>query len=66
MATKQAFQVNCGCLRILEVSNATNCGNVIQNPKGMRGLLPIHLRGKAMYLADAVKQWLQQRVTCGR
>jgi hypothetical protein len=26
---------------------------------------PIHLCGKARYLTDSVKQWLQRQVTCG-
>ncbi len=53
-------------LRIPEVSIATNHHNVIENLKRAHGLPRVHLCGKAVYPTDAVKQWLQQRVTCGR
>jgi hypothetical protein len=53
-------------LRIPEISKATNYRNVIQNLKRVHGLPRIHLCGKAVYLTDSVRQWLQQRVTCGQ
>jgi hypothetical protein len=52
-------------LRIPEISGATHYGNVIQNLKRVHGLPRIHLCGKAVYLTDSIRQWLQQRVTCG-
>ncbi len=53
-------------LRIPEISGAVDYRNVVQNLKRVHGLPRIHLCGRAVYLTDAVKQWLQQRVTCGR
>ncbi len=53
-------------LRIPEISDAINYHHVIENLKRRHGLPRIHLCGKAVYLADSVRQWLQQRVTCGR
>ncbi len=53
-------------LRIPEISNAANYRHVIENLKRSHGLPRIHLCGKTVYLADSVKQWLQQRVTCGQ
>jgi hypothetical protein len=53
-------------LRIPEISAAANHRHVIGNLKRTQGLPRIHLCGKAVYPTDAVKQWLQQRVTCGR
>jgi len=53
-------------LRIPEISTATNHHHVIENLKRVHGLPRIHLCGKAVYPTDAVKQWLQQRVTCGQ
>jgi len=53
-------------LRIPEISNATDYRNVIQNLKRMHGLPRIHLCGKAVYLTDSVRQWLQQHITCGQ
>jgi len=52
-------------LRIPEISGATNHRHVIENLKRRHGLPRIHLCGKAVYLADSVRQWLQLRVTCG-
>jgi hypothetical protein len=52
-------------LRIPEISKATDHRNVIQNLKRMHGLPRIHICGKAVYLADSVRLWLQQRTTCG-
>jgi hypothetical protein len=52
-------------LRIPEVSKATDYQHVIENLKRRHGLPRIHLCGKAVYLTEAVKQWLQQPVTCG-
>ncbi len=52
-------------LRIPEVSSAADYHHVIENLKRRHGLPRIHLCGKAVYLADSVRQWLQQRVTCG-
>jgi hypothetical protein len=51
-------------LRIPEISSAANHHHVIENLKRVQGLPRIHLCGKAVYLADSVRQWLQQRVTC--
>ena len=53
-------------LRIPEISNATDYRNVIENLKRVHGLPRIHLCGKAVYLTDSVKQWLQKHVTCGQ
>jgi hypothetical protein len=53
-------------LRIPEISTATNHRHVIENLKRVHGLPRIHLCGKAVYPIDAVKQWLQQRATCGQ
>jgi hypothetical protein len=52
-------------LRIPEISKATDHRNVIQNLKRVHGFPRIHLCGKAVYLTDSVRRWLQQRVTCG-
>jgi hypothetical protein len=52
-------------LRIPEISGAANHHHVIENLKRMHGLPRIHMCGKAVYLTDSVRQWLQQRVTCG-
>lgn len=52
-------------LRIPEISGAANYRNVIENLKRRHGLPRIYLCGKTVYLVDSVKQWLQQRVTCG-
>ncbi len=53
-------------LRIPEISTATDHRHVIENLKRVHGLPRIHLCGKAVYPTDAVKQWLQQHVTCGQ
>ena len=53
-------------LRIPEISKTTNHHHVIENLKRRHGPPRIHLCGKAVCPTDAVKQWLQQRVTCGR
>ena len=52
-------------LRIPEISSAANYQNVVENLKRKHDLPRIHLCGKAVYLTDSVRQWLQQRVTCG-
>jgi hypothetical protein len=52
-------------LRIPEISKTTNHHHVIENLKRVHGLPRIHLCGKNVYLADSVRHWLQQRVTCG-
>jgi hypothetical protein len=52
-------------LRIPEISDASNRHHVVENLKRRHGLPRIHLCGKAVYLADSVRQWLQQRVTSG-
>jgi hypothetical protein len=52
-------------LRVPEISGAGNHRNVIENLKRKHGLPRIHLCGKAVYLTDSVKQWLQRHVTCG-
>ena len=51
--------------RIPEISNARSHRNVVENLKRMRGLPRIHLCGKTVYLADAVKAWLEDLITCG-
>jgi hypothetical protein len=51
-------------LRIPEISSAANYQNVVENLKRKHDLPRIHLCGKAVYLTDSVRQWLQQRVTC--
>jgi len=53
-------------LRIPEISDAANHRPVIENLKRAHGLPRIRLRGKAVYLTDSVRQWLQQRVACGQ
>jgi hypothetical protein len=52
-------------LRIPEISTARNPRHVIENLKRQHGLPRIRLCGKAVYLTDSVRQWLQQHVTCG-
>jgi len=60
--------------RIIRLADRSSCPipaeptqhNVIENLKRAHGLPRVHLCGKAVYPTDAVKQWLQQRVTCGR
>ncbi len=52
-------------LRIPEISNAKNHRNVVENLKRTRSLPRIHLCGKTVYLADAVKAWLENLITCG-
>jgi hypothetical protein len=53
-------------LRIPEISNARNHRNVVENLKRTRGLPRIHLCGKAVYVTDAVKAWLENHTTCGQ
>jgi hypothetical protein len=53
-------------LRIPEISNARSHRNVVQNLKRTRGLPRIHLCEKTVYLADAVKAWLENLITCGQ
>jgi hypothetical protein len=53
-------------LRIPEISNAGSHRNVVENLKRTRGLPRIHLCGKAVYLTDAIKAWLESHITCGR
>lgn len=53
-------------LRIPEISNARNCQNVIESLQRTRGLPRIHLCGKAVYLTDAVKAWLENHLTYGQ
>ena len=53
-------------LRIPEISNARNHRNVVENLKRTQGLPRIHLCGKAVYMTDAVKAWLENHITCGQ
>jgi len=53
-------------LRIPEISNAKNHQHVIENLKRKYNLPRIHLCGKAVYLTDAVKAWLENHITCGQ
>ena len=53
-------------LRIPEISSAKSHRNVVENLKRKRGLPRIHLCGKAVYLTDAVKAWLENHITCGQ
>jgi hypothetical protein len=53
-------------LRIPEISGARNHRHVIENLKRNHRLPRIHLCGTTVYLADSIKQWLQQHVTCGQ
>jgi hypothetical protein len=53
-------------LRIPEISNARNHRNVVENLKRTRGLPRVHLCGKAVYLTDAVKVWLENHLTYGQ
>ena len=48
-------------LRIPEISNARNHRNVVENLKRTQGLPRIHLCGKAVYMTDAVKAWLDRQ-----
>jgi len=52
-------------LRIPEISNARSHRNVFENLKRTRGLPRIRLCGKTVYLADAVKAWLENLITSG-
>ena len=49
-------------LRIPEISNARSHRNIVENLKRTRGLPRIHLCGKAVYLTDAVKAWLENHL----
>lgn len=53
-------------LRIPEISNATDYRHVIENLKRAHGLPRVHLCGKAVYLTDSVKAWLEKHVVCGQ
>jgi hypothetical protein len=53
-------------LRIPEISNAKNYHYVVENLKRVHGLPRIHLCGKALYLTDSVREWLEKNVTCGQ
>ena len=53
-------------LRIPEISNAKNYRNVVENLKRTHGLPRIHLCGKAVYLTEAVKAWLENHITSGQ
>ncbi len=53
-------------LRIPEISSASNHRNVIENLKRKHGLPRIYLCGRAVYLTDSVKKWLQSHVTCSQ
>ena len=53
-------------LRIPEISNAANYKHVIENLKRAHGLPRIHICGKAVYLTDSVKAWLEKHVVCGQ
>ena len=53
-------------LRIPEISNARSHRNVVENLKRTRGLPRIHLCGKAVYLTDTIKAWLESHITCGK
>ena len=53
-------------LRIPEISSAKNHRHVIENLKRKHGLPRIHLCGKAVYLTDAVKAWLENHITSGQ
>ena len=54
------------CVIVPEISNATNHRHVIENLKRAHGLPRIHLCGRAVYLTDSVKAWLEKHVVCGR
>jgi hypothetical protein len=53
-------------LRIPEISKARSHRNLVENLKRTRGLPRIHLCGKTVYLADAVKVWLESHITYGQ
>jgi hypothetical protein len=53
-------------LRIPEISNAKNHRHVIENLKRKHGLPRIYICGKAVYLTDAVKAWLENHITSGQ
>jgi len=50
-------------LRIPLVSNAADCGNVIDNLKRMHGLPCIHISKQSLYPLEAVRQWVQEKAT---
>ena len=50
-------------LRIPEVSKAADYGNVIDNLKRMHGLPCIHIGRQPLYPLEAVRQWVQEKVT---
>ena len=49
-------------LRIPEVSNAKNPGNVIENLKRAKDLPCIHISNKCLYPREAVKEWIRKQV----
>jgi hypothetical protein len=53
-------------LRIPEISKAKSYQNVIENLKRTRGLPRIHLCGKAVYLTNTIKAWLENHITSGQ
>ena len=53
-------------LRIPEISNAKNHRNVIENLNAREACPRIHLCGKTVYLADALRAWLENLITCGQ
>lgn len=50
-------------LRIPEISNAEDPGNVIDNLRRMRGLPVLHLCRQPMYWKPAIDQWIESQIT---
>ncbi len=48
-------------LRIPEVSNASDYGNVIDNLKRVHGLPCIHISKQPLYPLEAIRQWVQEK-----
>jgi hypothetical protein len=50
-------------LRIPEVSKARNYSNVIENLKRFHGLPCIHISKQPLYPLEAIRQWVQEKIT---
>jgi hypothetical protein len=50
-------------LRIPLVSSAADYGNVIGNLKRMHGLPCIHISKQPLYPLEAIRQWIQEKIT---
>jgi hypothetical protein len=50
-------------LRIPLISKAEDYGNVIENLKRMRGLPCIHICKKPLYPLNAVRKWIEEKLS---